>query len=119
MLAFALGITLQALWQWLSPAVALVLWLVLVFTLRDFFLETRYTLSPEGVRIEGQGRPARCYPWERFRAYVEDRNGLFLTPYRKRRASEAQRGVFLPLKPEQRRQSVTFCQQYGLDRREK
>ncbi len=116
-LAFVLGITLQALWNWLTPAVALVLWLVLLVSLRDFFLETRYTLSADGLRVEGQARASRSYPWQRFRAFVEDRNGLFLTPYQARRATESQRGLFLPLTPEQRRQSVAFCLEQGLTRR--
>lgn len=116
-LAFALGITLQALWQWTTPPVALALWAVLVLSLRDFFLPTTYRFSAEGVAIEGPLKIAKRYPWRRFRCFVKDRNGLFLSPYKARRASEGHRGVFLPLRPEQRELAREVCQSYGLEQR--
>lgn len=116
-LGFFLGIVLRVLWQFLEPMSAIGLWAVLIFSLRDFFLETRYLLDSDGLTIQGALKPKKTYPWERFRAFVEDRNGLFLTPYRAKRRTEGQRGVFLPLAPEQRRQAADLCESLNLARR--
>lgn len=117
-LAFALGIVLQTLWQWLPAASALVLWLALVLSLRDFFLPSTYRLNEEGLTV-GRALGTRRYPWSRFRAFVSDRNGLFLSPYRTRRATENQRGVFLAMRPVQREKAVEFCREMGLEKRAK
>ncbi|MFA5505449.1 MAG: hypothetical protein WC314_09340 [Vulcanimicrobiota bacterium] len=117
-LAFALGILAQALWQWLPAAPALVLWFALVLSLRDFFLPSTYRLNEEGLTV-GRVLGSRYYPWSRFRAFVSDRNGLFLSPYRSRRATENQRGVFLAMRPLQREKAVEFCREMGLEKRPK
>lgn len=118
LLAFGLGILLQALWQWVSPLPALALWAVLVFSLRDFYLPSTYEMAAEGLTVK-KLFGARSYPWQRFRSFVKDRNGVFLSPYRTRRATENQRGLFLPLTPEQREKTVEFCQTLGLEKRAK
>lgn len=118
-LTFVLGIGLQALWQFLTPAVAITLWVVLVVSLRDFFLETIYELDDEGLKVSGPLKPTKSYQWARFRAFIEDRNGLFLTPYLAKRATESQRGVFLPMNLEQRREAAAFCAERELARRDK
>lgn len=117
-LAFALGILLQILWQWLSPVPALVLWVALVLSLRDFYLPSTYRMTDEGLTVQ-RLLGTKSYSWDRFRAYVKDRNGVFLSPYRKRRASENQRGLFLPLLPSQRDEAIAVCQKVGLERRAK
>jgi hypothetical protein len=117
-LAFGLGILLQMLWQWLNPVPALVIWCVLVVSLRDFYLPSTYEMSAEGLMVQRVFGTKR-YPWERFRSYVKDRNGLFLSPYRTRRATENQRGLFLPLRSAQRDEAVEFCHEVGLERRDK
>lgn len=116
-LGFFLGIALRAMWACLEPISALGLWGVLVFSLRDFYLETRYDLSLQGLAIQGALRPRKEYPWARFRAFVEDKNGLFLSPYLAKRRTENQRGVFLAMTPKQRRQAVGFCETLELARR--
>ena len=116
-LAFGLGILLQALWQWTSPPVALALWSALVLSLRDFFLPTTYLFQAEGLTVNGPLKIGKAYPWRRFRSYVKDRNGLFLSPYRRKRSSENHRGVFLALLPSQREQALQACQGYGLEER--
>ena len=117
-LAFGLGILLQMLWQWLTPVPALVIWLALVVSLRDFYLPSTYSFDSKGLSIK---RPlcAKHYSWERFRAFVSDRNGLFLSPYRTRRATENQRGVFLPMAKDQRLKALDFCSKMGLEKRAK
>ena len=117
LLGFALGIAFQALWQALDPLSAVALVVLLLATVRDFFLETRYRLDPEGVTVEGVLKASKAYPWRRFRAFVEDRNGLFLTPYLAKRRLEQQRGVFLPMTREQRLRASAFCQGLELCRR--
>ena len=117
-LAFGLGILLQMLWQWLSPVPALVIWLALVLSLRDFYLPSTYNFDSEGLTIK-RLLGVKHYSWERFRAFVSDRNGLFLSPYRTRRATENQCGIFLPMAKDQRLQAVDFCSEIGLEKRAK
>lgn len=117
-LAFALGIVFQMLWQWLSPVPALVIWLALVLSVRDFYLPSTYSMDAEGLTVK-RLLGARRYPWERFRAFVNDRNGVFLSPYKKRRATENQRGVFLPMLADQRRKAIEFCLEMGLEKQAK
>jgi hypothetical protein len=117
-LAFGLGILLQMLWQWLSPVPALVIWSALVISLRDFYLPSTYEMTTGGLTVRRM-MGEKSYSWERFRSYVKDRNGLFLSPYRTRRATENQRGLFLPLLPGQRDEVIALCQEVGLERRPK
>ena len=117
LLGFVLGMAFQALWQALEPVYAIVLAVLLLATVRDFFLETRYRFDEHGVSVRGAMRGAKDFPWKRFRAFVEDRNGLFLTPYLARRSLEEQRGLFLPLTRAQRLSAVEFCAERGLARR--
>lgn len=116
-LAFVLGITLKALLQAMSPPVALALWIALAASLRDFFCPTTYSFNSEGFSVAGPVKISKSYPWRRFRAYESDRNGLFLTPYLNKRISEGARGVFLPLRPEQRATAQKLCGEFGLVKR--
>lgn len=118
-LAFILGLSFQTLWQILDPIPAVLLSTLLLTSVRDFYFQTHTTLSAHGIEIKGPLKPTRCYPWSRFRTYLEDRNGLFLSPYRKPRSLDLKRGVFLPLTPDQRRQAARFCQNFALTRRVK
>ena len=116
-LGFILGIAFQALWQALEPTVAVVLAVVLLGTVRDFFLETRYRFDSEGISVRGALKAPKAYTWQRFRTYIEDRNGLFLSPYLVKRGLEQQRGVFLPMTRQARGQAAEFCAQMQLIRR--
>ncbi len=116
-LAFALGIGFQAIWQLVEPLTAVMLCLLVVASVRDFFLETRTLLNPDGVVVKGVLKASRAYPWRRFRAFVEDRNGLFLTPYREKRRTENARGVFFPMTREDRLRAAEFCLAQELVRR--
>ncbi len=118
-LAFGLGILLQALWQWLEPLTALMLFAVLLFSLRDIFLPTVTVFDAEGITVRGPMKPLARYPWSRFRAYQVDRNGLFLSPYLQKRSTEGQRGVFLALTREQMVAAMERCEAQGLLRRSK
>lgn len=116
-LAFVLGIGLQAVFSLVEPLTALALSALLVASVRDFFLQTRTLFDDEGIAVGGALKGSRVYPWRRFRAFVEDRNGLFLTPYRTKRRSENARGVFFPMEREERKRAVEFCLAQGLERR--
>lgn len=117
--AFALGILLQTLWQWLSPTITVILWGVLVYSLRDFFLPTTYIFQEENLTVEGPLKLKKSYAWRRFRTYIKDRNGLFLSPYKSKRSSEGYRGLFLPLDRESRERAEQYCAQLGLEKRRK
>lgn len=116
-LGFVLGMTFQTLWQVLEPCSAILLAGLLVMTVRDFYLETEYSFDEDGIRTRGLLKAGRSYPWRRFRAFVEDRNGLFLSPYKERCRLDQQRGVFLPMTREQRLSAVEYCQERQLVRR--
>lgn len=116
-LAFGLGIIGQIVWQLLEPPFALLTLTLLLASLRDFFLETRYTLNESGISIYGLLKPLKTYPWARFRSFVEDRNGLFLSPYRAKQALDLKRGLFLALEKDQRNQTTEFCRKMKLERR--
>ena len=116
-LAFALGIGLQAIWQLVEPLTAVALCLLVIASVRDFYFETRMHLSPEGIAVRGILKASRTYPWRRFRAFVEDRNGLFLTPYRDKRRTENARGVFFPMTRQDRLLAADFCLSQELVRR--
>lgn len=116
-LAFGFGILLQTLWQWVAPPVALTLWVVLLFSLRDFFLPTNYRFEQDSLSISGPLKGHKSFPWRRFRCFVKDRNGLFLSPYRKKRTSENYRGVFLPLSREQREEALKVLSEKGVEER--
>lgn len=116
-LGFVLGIAFQALWQAIDPVSAVLLAVLLLAAVRDFFLETRYCFDGDGISVRGALKPSKTYPWQRFRSYIVDRNGLFLSPYMAKRSLEQQRGVFLPLTPEGRAQAAEFCANRQLQRR--
>ena len=117
--AFILGIGFQALWQLVEPLTALALGVILIASVRDFYLETRTIFNPEGIAVRGVLKASRAYPWRRFRAFVEDRNGLYLTPYRAERRTEPSRGVFLPMTAVDRQRAVELCLAHDLVRRGK
>lgn len=116
-LAFGLGVIGQIVWQLLEPPFALLTLTLLLASLRDFFLETRYTLDESGISVCGLFKPLKTYPWARFRTFVEDRNGLFLSPYKKKQVLDLKRGLFLPLSKSQRQRAAEFCHKLKLEQR--
>jgi hypothetical protein len=61
-----------------SVGYALVALLLLVFSMRQFFLPTVYTLNAEGVEVKFSGT-AKKRRWDYFSSYYEDRNGILLS----------------------------------------
>ena len=116
-LTFVLGIGLQVLWKLVAPVTAIILFALLIASLRDFFLETTYTFDEQGLRVGGLLKAKKSYGWNRFRTFINDRNGLFLTPYRQKRRTEQQRGVFLAMDRDSKQQAIEFCQSMELEER--
>lgn len=116
-LGVVLGIAFRALWQALEPLTAVMLVSLLLATVRDFFLETQYRFDEEEISVRGVLKASRSYPWRRFRTFIKDRNGLFLSPYSAKHQLDQQRGVFLPLTSEQRDLAARYCQSRELARR--
>ncbi len=113
LICFGLGLVGSAAWQFLpEPLVTLPLLAFLAYSLLPFFVPTRYRLSPSELEIG-----SRRYPWERFRAFVVDKNGVFLTPYRQSAPTERLRGVFLPLTRQDRLKVVKWLRERGLEER--
>jgi hypothetical protein len=68
--------------------------LILFVSLSSFFLPTTYRLNEEGVAIRKPFyRITR--DWETVRRVTADKNGIFLSPFKKRTRMENYRGVFL------------------------
>ena len=76
----------------------------------SFITPTRYELTPEGVTVQRfWGRVH--YPWSRFRRVVQDRNGVFLSPFASPSRLDAFRGLYLILPdPEVRQQVFQWAQ---------
>ncbi len=95
--AIALGITLPFLafvyvtsgfyWTLFSA-------IILAASLAQFWTVTRYTLDEEGVTIK---RPLYTIrkPWSHYRRWEVDRNGVFLSPFKKPSRIDAYRGNYL------------------------
>lgn len=82
-LCFGLGLVGSAAWQFLpQPWVVVPLLAYLAYSLAPFFAPTRYRLG-ERLLVTRLGLTT-AYPWERFRAFAVDQNGVFLTPYRRK-----------------------------------
>lgn len=91
-LCFGLGLVGSLAWQFLpEPLVTLPLLAFLIVSLLPFLAPTRYRLG-EAVEVTRLGLTTR-YGWERFRAFAVDRNGVFLTPYRRKKTGF--RGLYL------------------------
>lgn len=83
--------------HWLPAAVALV---GLLFFLSAFFLKTRYRVDTEEVVVE-RGFSAKRVLLSQFRRVDRDRNGIFLSRYRRRRWFETFSGLFLMTRGDQ------------------
>lgn len=70
--------------------------IILLFSLRSYFLPTRYRMSDEGIMVEtALGRTIRR--WETFKRFSLDNNGLFLSPFDKPSRLENFRGLYVLL----------------------
>ncbi|HXE73028.1 MAG TPA: hypothetical protein VNO81_10240 [Candidatus Nitrosotenuis sp.] len=100
--AGGVGMVLGGAWQLVGdPLVVGICGLLLVLSLSGYFLPTTYRFTSQGIEIAHAGG-RRWLPWQRFRSFVADRNGFFLSPYRQGHPLEGLRGVFLPLAREDR-----------------
>ena len=93
-----------------SIGFALVALLLLVFSMRQFFLPTAYVLNAEGVEVRFSGA-AKKKPWDYFSSYYEDRNGILLSPFKDRSRLEAFRGIYLIVN-NNKPQIVEFIKQF-------
>jgi len=77
-----------------SIGYALVALALLVFSMRQFFLATVYTLNAEGVQVRFSGATKKKR-WDYFSSYYQDRNGILLSPFKSRSRLESFRGIYL------------------------
>ncbi|MEW6026572.1 MAG: hypothetical protein AB1599_04690 [Planctomycetota bacterium] len=87
-------ICLLALFATESAGFALVALTLLVFSMRQFFLPTVYTLNAEGVDVRFLGSTQKR-SWSYFQSFYEDRNGVLLSPFKERSRLESFRGIYL------------------------
>ncbi|MCA9791505.1 MAG: hypothetical protein KC910_06905 [Candidatus Eremiobacteraeota bacterium] len=102
-LAFFLGLAGAVLMQMLTPVVALVLCLALAGSVAAFFVPTVYEFGDETITVRRWGAD-QSYAWSRFRSFEQDKNGVFLSPYRRPHRLDRLRGVFLPMDRARRHQ---------------
>lgn len=67
---------------------------LLVGSLRAFFIPTRYALDEKGISVESPvGKRTRS--WSEFKSYYADNNGVLLSPFPDKSILESFRGVYL------------------------
>ena len=103
-------ICLLVLFTTASIGFALVALLLLVFSMRQFFLPTTYILNTEGVEVRFSGATKKKR-WDYFQSYYEDRNGILLSPFKDRSRLEAFRGIYLIVN-NNKPQIVEFIKQF-------
>ena len=65
---------------------------LLVISMRQFFVSTHYKLDTEGVMVN-----RRKHNWNFFKSFYEDKNGILLSPFKDKSYLENFRGVYLIL----------------------
>jgi len=68
--------------------------LILIASLGVFFFPTRYTLSQDGLTIEFLGTK-QVKKWDSFVRAEPETNGIFLSPFGRKRFLEHYRGLFV------------------------
>ena len=84
--------------------------LLLVVSVRQFFVRTHYTLNAEGVEVRSLGT-SRKRPWNYFRSFYVDNNGVLLSPFEGKSRLENFRGVYLLLPEKNRQEILDFIKQ--------
>ena len=82
-------------WNLQNVLMTLVATLVLLGALTSFYLPTTYSANADGVswkRLTG----GKKLEWTRVRSVVDEREGLFLSPYPVKSRMENFRGIYLP-----------------------
>jgi hypothetical protein len=90
---------------------ALIAFVLLVLSMRQYFLPTGYTLNAEGIEVRFSGATKRKR-WDYFQSYYEDRNGILLSPFKERSRLEAFRGIYLIAAGGNKPQIVEFVKLY-------
>ena len=110
LVAIILLICLLTLLTTASIGFAIVALLLLVFSMRQFFMPTTYMLNAEGVEVRFSGATKKKR-WDYFSSYYEDRNGILLSPFKDRSRLEAFRGIYLIVN-NNKPQIVEFIKQF-------
>lgn len=86
---------------------------VIIFLLvsnTSFFFPSRYVLTKEKIVID-RIIYRKSYPWSRFRGYLCDKNGIYLSPTKDPKRFDRFRGVFLVMGKENRESAVAVLQE--------
>ncbi len=103
---------------WASPYFALFAAFVLVAATGRFLFPTHYRLDPRGVEARFLGS-RRFRPWQGLRRMRRAREGVLLTPFRRRSILDEPRGIFLMFDEEEPAPEaiVAFVERHLADRR--
>jgi hypothetical protein len=81
-------------WYTHSPGFAVILTVVMFLSLSAYFFPAWYTLSDKGVRVKTLITTFEK-PWDLYRSYWPDRNGVLLSPFPYKSRLENFRGLFV------------------------
>lgn len=88
--------TLAALWYTGSMLVALAMLFAVWLSTYEFFVPTDYRVDSEGVTMRRPAGVVRHRSWPTIRRVVRERNGLLVSPFRRRRTFlDERRGLYL------------------------
>jgi hypothetical protein len=93
-LAFHMLVAVFINWYTGSVGFAVVLTVIMFFSLSSFFFPAWYTLTEKGLRVKTL-ITTFDRPWSNYRSYWPDKNGVLLSPFPYRSRLENFRGLFV------------------------
>jgi hypothetical protein len=107
LIAFIILICLLTYLNFSNPAFAVMAFVLLMISMRRFFLRTYYKLDESGVTINSLGSRKKLQ-WNYFKNFYEDRQGILLSPFKDKSYLENFRGAYLILPEQERPQILDF-----------
>jgi len=107
LIAFIILIALLVYFSFSSIVFMLLSIVLLVLAMRQYFIPTHYTLDDEGAKVSSISS-SKTRPWDYFKSYYYDRNGVLLSPFETKSPLESFRGIYLILPPDKREPILEF-----------
>ncbi|MFH1231884.1 MAG: hypothetical protein V1709_10360 [Planctomycetota bacterium] len=110
LIAFIILICLLTYLTFYNLLFAIMAFVLLIISMRQFFVRTHYKLDAEGVMVNSLGNRKK-QSWNYFKSFYEDRKGILLSPFKDKSYLENFRGVYLILPENERPQILDFIKQ--------
>jgi hypothetical protein len=107
LIAFIILICLLTYLNFSNPAFAVMAFVLLVISMRRFFIRTYYRLDESGIVINSLGSHKKL-SWDYFKSFYEDKHGILLSPFKDKSYLENFRGAYLILPDQKRAQILDF-----------